>query len=43
MRYVSIDEPGKVSVREMDMPTPGPGEALLKVRYGGICGSDVNT
>ena len=43
MRYVSISEPGRVELKETDRPVPGPGEALLKLLYGGICGSDLGT
>lgn len=43
MRYISIPKPGEVSILERDMPVPGPGEALLKLLYGGICGSDLGT
>jgi 2-desacetyl-2-hydroxyethyl bacteriochlorophyllide A dehydrogenase len=43
MRYVCIPTPGKVELREGEAPTPGPGEVLLKLRYGGICGSDLGT
>ncbi len=43
MRYVCIPMPGTVEVREGEAPTPAGGEVLLRVRYGGICGSDVGT
>jgi 2-desacetyl-2-hydroxyethyl bacteriochlorophyllide A dehydrogenase len=43
MRYVSIPEPGKVELCEAARPEPGPGEALLRLLYGGICGSDLGT
>jgi 2-desacetyl-2-hydroxyethyl bacteriochlorophyllide A dehydrogenase len=43
MKYVAIPQPGAVSIDEMEMPTAGPGEALLKLCYGGICGSDLGT
>jgi threonine dehydrogenase-like Zn-dependent dehydrogenase len=32
----------KLSVREYDVPEPGPGEVLIKVKACGICGSDVH-
>ena len=37
MRAIYIDEPGKVSFRDIPAPVRKPGEALLKVLYGGIC------
>lgn len=43
MKYIVIPEPGKVEVKEMDKPLLQPGEAILKVLYGGICGSDIGT
>jgi 2-desacetyl-2-hydroxyethyl bacteriochlorophyllide A dehydrogenase len=33
--------PEKVAFREVDRPAPRPGEALLRVAYGGICGTDI--
>src|SRR3990172_1484403 len=32
----------KIEVREVDVPSPGAGEALLRVRVCGICGSDLH-
>lgn len=43
MKSISIIEPGKVVIKEMEMPKPKKGEALLKLLYGGICGSDLST
>lgn len=43
MKTIVIPEPGKVIVKETDMPQAKEGEALLKVLYGGICGSDLGT
>jgi L-iditol 2-dehydrogenase len=34
--------PGKIEIREVAPPAPGPGEVLLRVRRIGICGSDVH-
>lgn len=43
MKVVYIKEPGKIEIIERDIPTPRKGEALLKIKYCGICGSDVAT
>jgi len=29
-------------VEELPVPSPGPGQALVAVRYGGVCGSDLH-
>ncbi|MEV7137429.1 L-idonate 5-dehydrogenase [Streptomyces tauricus] len=33
---------GDLRVDELPTPSPGPGEALVAVRYGGVCGSDLH-
>ena len=43
MKAICIEEPGKVAVKEIETPVRGPGEALLKLLYGGICGSDLGS
>nr|WP_184313071.1 zinc-binding alcohol dehydrogenase family protein [Anaerosolibacter carboniphilus] len=43
MKVVHIKEAGKVEVVEMEKPIPKNGEALLKIKYCGICGSDIAT
>jgi threonine dehydrogenase-like Zn-dependent dehydrogenase len=43
MKVVYVDEPGKIEIREAEVPVPNEGEALLKIKYCGICGSDVAT
>jgi threonine dehydrogenase-like Zn-dependent dehydrogenase len=35
-------EPHKICRVERDIPEPGPGEALIRVRNVGICGSDIH-
>ena len=32
----------KLEVKEVDIPAPGPGEALIKIRACGVCGSDMH-
>lgn len=41
MDVVCIDQPGKIGIYEKPIPKPKKGEALLKVKYCGICGSDL--
>ncbi len=41
-KHILIPEPGKVVIEDAPMPKPGPGEALLEVKYGGICGTDLS-
>jgi len=43
MRAVFIDEPGTIRVTEKIAPEPAVGEALLKIKFGGICGADLAT
>lgn len=43
MKAIYIEEPGKVVIREIEKPVRKNGEALLKVLYGGICGSDLGS
>ncbi|WP_425071171.1 L-idonate 5-dehydrogenase [Sagittula sp. S175] len=31
-----------IRIEERDMPTPGPGEVLIRMERGGICGSDLH-
>ncbi len=43
MKSMYIMEPGKIEFREMPMPVRKKGEVLLKLLYGGICGSDLGS
>lgn len=43
MKAIYILAPGKVEIRDIDKPVRKKGEALLKVLYGGICGSDLGS
>jgi 2-desacetyl-2-hydroxyethyl bacteriochlorophyllide A dehydrogenase len=43
MKSIIIEKPGSVLLKETEIPIPKEGEALLKVLYGGICGSDLGT
>ena len=33
---------GKVAIQSMSIPTPGPGQALVRTRLSTICGSDIH-
>ncbi|WP_247698234.1 L-idonate 5-dehydrogenase [Streptomyces sp. RK75] len=41
MKAVVVHGPGDVRVDERPVPAPGPGEVLLALEWGGICGSDI--
>lgn len=43
MKAIFINKPGEVEIREMERPHLKEGEALLKLHYGGICGSDLGS
>lgn len=43
MKAIRINAPGEVEICEIEKPVRKPGEALLKVLYGGICGSDLGS
>ena len=43
MKAIVIKEPGRTIVEEIPEPIRQPGEALLKVRRVGLCGSDLNS
>jgi len=39
-RAVRLEGPGRLAVVPLSVPEPGPGEALVRVAWAGICGSD---
>jgi L-iditol 2-dehydrogenase len=41
MKAVRVESDGSVSVVDVDVPQIGPGEALMRTRASGICGSDL--
>ncbi len=43
MRALVIDRPGEARVIEMERPVANPGEATMRVRRLGLCGSDLST
>lgn len=42
MRAVVLRRPLDLDVEERATPEPGPGEVLVRIARGGICGSDLN-
>ena len=42
MKAIVYEEPEKVTVKDVDMPKVKKGEVLIKVKYAGICGTDLN-
>jgi 2-desacetyl-2-hydroxyethyl bacteriochlorophyllide A dehydrogenase len=43
MKAIFINKPGEVEIKDIEKPIPKKGEALLKILYGGICGSDLGS
>lgn len=43
MKQIIINEAGTVKINELEKPMRNQGEVLLKLLYGGICGSDLGT
>lgn len=43
MKALVLSEPGRAQIVQVARPSAGPGEALLKVRRVGLCGSDLNS
>jgi len=43
VKAFKITAPGQTAVSEVDPPKLGPGEALLRVRRVGLCGTDLNS
>ncbi|MBB6480689.1 zinc-binding alcohol dehydrogenase family protein [Spirochaeta isovalerica] len=43
MKVVKIDEPYKISLREMDVPAKKPGEAQIRIKRIGLCGTDLRS
>ncbi len=42
MKAVVISSPGNLEILEKPLPVPGRGETLVKIKYCGICGSDLH-
>ena len=43
MKELYIEAPGVVTFRDADLPVRKEGEAILKLLYGGLCGSDLGS
>lgn len=43
MKAIQISVPGELGVVDINTPVPGEDEVLLKIKYVGFCGSDLNT
>jgi L-iditol 2-dehydrogenase len=42
MKQAVMTQPGRIELRDINAPTPGPGEVLLRIQRIGVCGSDVH-
>lgn len=40
MKAVRLEETGKLQLRDVEKPAPGPGELLVRIEACGICGTD---
>src|SRR5215469_16962137 len=43
MKALVLRNPGAAQIDDVPTPVRNPGEALLRVRYVGLCGSDLNS
>ena len=43
MKAMYINAPGQIEIKEVQLPVRKEGEVLLKLLYGGICGSDLGS
>jgi threonine dehydrogenase-like Zn-dependent dehydrogenase len=41
MKAIKLEQPREIGLVELEKPIPGPGEALIKIKAAGICGSDI--
>ncbi|MGP6086401.1 L-idonate 5-dehydrogenase [Antarctobacter jejuensis] len=42
MKTIVAHGPLDLRIEDRDMPTPGPGQALIRIETGGVCGSDLH-
>lgn len=43
MKAVQIVSPYEMGITDIEKPVPSAGEILVKIKYVGFCGSDLNT
>ena len=42
MKQATMTAPGQIEIRQAPVPSPGPGQVLLKIQRIGVCGSDIH-
>jgi D-arabinose 1-dehydrogenase-like Zn-dependent alcohol dehydrogenase len=42
MRAIVVERPESISLTEIDMPSPGPGEARVRSVVAGVCRTDLD-
>jgi len=42
MKTAVLQRNNEITIEDLDLPVVGPGEVLIKVKYAGVCGSDIH-
>jgi L-iditol 2-dehydrogenase len=42
MKQATMTAPGRIEIRQTEVPSPGPGQVLLRIQRIGVCGSDIH-
>ena len=42
MKKIVLKQFGQLEIQEVPIPVPAPGQAVIRIHYAGICGSDLH-